>query len=371
MSRKECVGRAGATRWSVPAMLIIAAAWPGVCLAAPPTVRLWPTAVVVGDQVRLGDLCELAGFDAELHEQLRTTVVVSSPPPGGSTAITLGVLRGVLTGAGVNMAETIVKGATECGVRRPRVLPVVQTGRAAAQQQDNGPQSPAPATLRDVVVEFFEHELSRYDGRPQVDFGREAAALLELSGPDYTFEIRRRSNRPLGLIDLEIDVLREGRRVQQVELQPVVILARRVVVARRAINQGAQVKAEDLHLTEMTFDRLDRLGLADLNQVIGQRSRRFIRPATMLDPRDLEMVPLVERGQLVTVRSTIGSVVVETAAKATEPGGFGDTIELRDTRRRGRRLIGVVTAPRQVELRGGGGVAPDRGPRLARAGGER
>ena len=371
MNCKECDSPRPTARWAVPSALVALVVPACLCAAGPlPTVHLWPTAVVVDEQVRLGELCELTGFEAGTHERLRDLVVAPSPPPGGSRAVTLRDLRGVLTGAGMNMAETIVKGAAECGVSRPSLtlrgdgLPVSPAAKVAAEQLKEGPMSPAPVTLRDAVVGYFQQELSRYEGRVQVDFGRDAAVRLDLAGPEYTFEIRRRSNRPLGLIDIEVDVLRDGQRAQQVRLQPIVSFSRKVVVARRAINQGAEVRPEDVHLLEMAFERLDRLGMADLYQAIGQRAKRFIRPATVLDPRDLERVPLVKRGQLVTVWSAVGGVTVQTAAKAAEPGGYGDAVELRDAQRRGRRLIGVVTGPRQVELRGDDGCGEADGDRL-------
>ncbi|MHC4233825.1 MAG: flagellar basal body P-ring formation chaperone FlgA [Planctomycetota bacterium] len=376
MNCKECDNPKHEARRSTPVVCLVLTAWPLVCAAAPPrTVRMWPSAVVVDDQVRLGDLCELIGFAAETHEQLRNTVVVPSPPPGGSKAITLRDLCGVLTGAGINMAETIVKGAAECGVSRPRVLPLTPgsgTAGTAAEHLEEGPMSPAPATLRDAVVGYFREELSRYEGRVQVDFGRAAVMWLDLAGPEYAFEVRRRANRPLGLIDVEVDVLRDGQRAQQLELQPVVSLARKVAVARRAINHKAEIRPKDVHLVEITFERLDRLGITDLARVIGQRAKKFVSPGAMLSARELETVPLVKRGQLVTVRSTTRRVVVETAAKALESGGYGDAVELRDAKRRGRRLIGVVTGPRQVELRGDATtVKADSDGLLASAGGNR
>ncbi|MHC4609701.1 MAG: flagellar basal body P-ring formation chaperone FlgA, partial [Planctomycetota bacterium] len=173
-------------------------------------------------------------------------------------------------------------------------------------------------------------------------------------------------------IDVEVDVLRDGQRAQQLELQPVVSLARKVAVARRAINHKAEIRPKDVHLVEITFERLDRLGITDLARVIGQRAKKFVSPGAMLSARELETVPLVKRGQLVTVRSTTRRVVVETAAKALESGGYGDAVELRDAKRRGRRLIGVVTGPRQVELRGDATtVKADSDGLLASAGGNR
>jgi len=382
MNSKECdkPGSGGGLR--VALGLIALAFAPSVCLAGPrpsttppvqPTVRLWPTAVVVQDQVQVGDLCELSNFNAETHERLRDLVVVPSPPQGGSTVITLRELREVLTAADINMARTIVKGAVECGVTRPRVLSAapVETAAAAAAS-DGASEVVEPQTLRDAVVVYFEDELSRYGGRVQVDFGPRAGGVLDLAGPQYSFAVRRRSGRPLGLIDVLVEVRREGRLLQKVELQPIVHFFRDVVVARRAINQHAEIRPESVHLVEIEFDRLERLGLGDLSQVIGQRAKRFLPAGTALQGQDVEMVPLVKRGQLVDVFSSVGGVSIMTSAKAMETGSLGDLVELRSSERKGRILTGLITGPRRVELRLGGAPAEDRGsPQLAEMGGRR
>lgn len=371
MKSKECDKLRTAGKLRMLLGLIALTVPASVCTAGPsPTVRLWPTAVVVGEQVRVGDLCELTGFDVETHERLRGAVVAPSPPQGGSTVVTLDELRGVISASGVNPARTIIKGAVECGVTRPRVLSATPVdGRDTAPTDDQCPADARPQTLRDAVTSYFQDEVARYGGRVQVDFGSRAGAALDLSGPLYAFAVRRRSGRPLGLIDVLVEVRREGRLVQKVDLQPVVQFFREVVVARRGINQKARIRPEDVHLVEIAFERLEHLGLGDVSQVIGQRARRFLPAGTVLQGQDLEMVPLVTRGQLVDVVSVVGGVSIVTTAKALETGGLGDLVELRSTEGKGRVVTGLVTGPRRVELRDG---APptDRvtDQRLARAG---
>jgi flagella basal body P-ring formation protein FlgA len=270
------------------------------------------------------------------------------------------------------MAQTIVKGAVECGIRRPRVLPSVPVEHVADEPPVAEPRTPRPVTLRDAVVECVEDGLERYGGRVRVDFGRTAAQALDLAGPEYEFSVRKRSGRLLGMIDVEVHVRRDGQVVQRLELLASVAFSRDVVVARRSINQKAEIRPEDVQITEITFDRLDRLGLTDPARVVGQRAKRFIPAGTMLDPRDLERVPQVKRGQLVEVYSTVGATTVRTVAKAMEAGSVGDLIELRGTERRGRMLMGKVTGPRRVELRQEGMTPDDKyEQRFADAGGGR
>lgn len=364
MIGKDCDNRMTNWRLLLAAALAGLVTPSGVCLAGSvQTVRMWPSAVVVADEILVGDLCELTSFDDETHQRLRTLVIAPSPPPAGSKAISLRELRRVLTGAGINMAQTIVKGAAECGVRRPRVLPDTPVTVDSDDQLRTGPSDPAPVTLRDSVIEHFEKLLARYRGRVYVEFGRTAAAMLDLSGPEFEFSVRRRSGRQLGLIDVTVEVRRDGRLVQEIEVLANVTFSRDVVVARRAINQKAEIRPTDVQLNEMTFDDLDRLGMADLSQAIGQRAKKFVPAGRMLELRDLETVPLVKRGQLVEVHSTVGATTIRTAAKAVESGSLGELVELRSADNKRRTLLGKVTGPRRVELHEGGGTGSRYGER--------
>lgn len=315
-------------------------------------VRLWPEAVVVAQTITVGDLCGLTGFDAATHERLRAVELSESPKPGGSKVIGLSVLRQALGQAGVNMARTIVHGAAQCGVRRPRTVhaPAASSavpaaaGLARAVETVNG--------LRQAVAAFFERELTDYPGQVQIDFDRRSQAVLDLAGPEFRFDVRRRNGRSLGMIELEVEIFRSGESVQTVELRPIVRLVRKVVTARRPINQKAQVRPQDVQLSERTFERLEHLGVTDLRVVIAQRAKRFIPAGTLLKPSDLESVPLVNRGQLVDVVSRSGGITVVTVAKALQAGSLGDLVELRGGHgRRDRHLVGVVVGPRRVEIR--------------------
>jgi flagella basal body P-ring formation protein FlgA len=370
MKSKDCHNSTTLQRRAVAWSAVFVALPASVCWAGPTqTARMWSRAVVVDDQIRLGDLCELAGFDIETHERLRNLVVADAPPPGGSRVIALRQLRELIAGAGVNLAQTIVKGAAECGVSRPRVLAAPPVPASAGEQLKRGPAPPAPASLRDAVQSYFEAELARYGGQVQIDFSRRAAAMLELAGPEFQFDVRRRTGRLVGLIDVEVDVRQEGRAIQTVKLQPIVTLSRRVVVARRAINQKAPIRQEDVQLVEMTFSRLDCLGVTELARVVGQRATKFMPAGTLVELRNLESVPLVKRGQLVDVVSRAGGITVVTTAKALGSGVLGDTVELRSGDRGSRRLAAIVTGPQRVELRGQALACRDGTDRLAELGG--
>jgi flagella basal body P-ring formation protein FlgA len=403
MIRKDCDNMSLACRcrmhegWAqatgfgaVPSLLAIALVVLGAPLAEAGTVRMWPSAVVVDESVHLSDIAELSAFDRETERTLASLVVTHAPPPGGSRFISLEMLRSVLAENGANMAAVTLSGATQCTLTRPAVAvgrsaapgsilttPSRHSGAGASGSRAS-PPDPKDAsasgsaqagrlTLRQAVIDYFDAELARYGGRADVVFDRTSDQVLGLSGPAYQFRVRRRDGAVLGLVQLAVDVTAEGRVLQTVPLIAQVTMIRRVVVAHRPINQDAAIVASDVELVPVSFTRLDKLGLRDAAQAVGQRAKRFISAGTVLDPAMLETVPLVTRGQLVTLTSVCGSVRVVTTGKAMADGLLGDVIKVRASDNRRIELEAAVVGPGVVQIgRGLGGgrlaqLAPEAG----------
>ncbi|MEK7710657.1 MAG: flagellar basal body P-ring formation chaperone FlgA [Planctomycetota bacterium] len=387
MNRKDCENTTliRARRKPAPSAVFFALLAASMVSGSPSTaaagqVRVWSSAVVVTDSIRLADLAEVRGFDADEESRLAQVVVTEAPRAGGSRMIHIAMIRTVLAASGVNMAGLTFGGATQCEVSRPSQLAparlpdlksqISNTGGPEGARRESVPQvwrpgSPAEGTasattekaiertLRDAVREYFNGEFGRYGGTAEVIFDHTDEQVLDLSGPAYDFNVRRRGGPPLGLCSLEIDVLSNARTVQTIPLVAQVTMQRRVVVARRSINQGAPVAPADVEAVPMSFTRLDQLGLDDVTMAIGQRAKRFISAGSTIDVDVLEAVPLVLRGQLVTLSSTAGGVRIVTTAKAGADGMLGETIKVRSADDKRLEYDAVVIGPGEVRVGAG------------------
>ena len=329
-------------------------------------VRMWSSAVVVGENIRLDEVAELRGFNAELSEKLAQVVVAQAPAPGGSRFVSMEMLRPALKEAGANLAQVSLRGALRCAVSRPAdpalpsappdatvtTVPAHLTGTRPepSPAQSTTPVEATPLTLRQAVIDYFNAELERYGGTAELVFGPADGQVLELAGPDYVFSVTRQGETLLGLVRFEVHVWARGTRVQTVPLVARVTMMRDVVVARRSINQGATIRPQDVQVIPTSFTRLDKLGIADPAQVVGQRARRFMRPGSTIDPAQLETVPLVTRNQLVTLTTEVGSIAITTSAKAMETGGLGDVITVRSVENRKLEYEALIVGPGKVRM---------------------
>lgn len=317
-------------------------------LGAP--VRVYSTAVVTGDAVRIADLCDLRHLSADDAGRFGGHVVAEAPPPGGSRAIALSAVRDALSAAGANVAKLTLSGAAECAVTRPADAPVSDAPTQASNHTRTDEPTIRPTTLRRSVTDFFAHELSRYRGIPEVVFDRGAESLLDLAGPPFEFHVRRTGGGPLDLAPIEVDIIADGRLVQTAPMVVRVKFSRPTVVARHPINQGGTIRESDVEVISMSYTRLDRLGLDDPALCVGQRAKRFIAPGTQVESAMLEPVPLVVRGQLVTATSHAGAIRVVTTAKADADGMLGETIVVRSVDDRKESFPARVVGPGKVEL---------------------
>ena len=87
-------------------------------------------------------------------------------------------------------------------------------------------------------------------------------------------------------------------------------------------------------------------------RLLGQRAKRFITAGGMIDLTDVESVPLVVRGQLVTLESIAGGIQVVTSAKATKDGLLGETITVRASDNKRVEFDAVVVGVGRVRVGG-------------------
>lgn len=364
-SRSRYRAGKGCTFWQCFALISVLGGATPVALGA--SVRVFTHAVVVDDTIRLSDVAELRGFAADEELTLRALAIAQSPSRGGSRLVHVDSVRDALRRGHANLARVLFIGAARCTVRRP-LSPKAPTSGAqtrtsglfqgqnekgqAESFQRNTSKGPSSETLRAAVIEFFNRELSHSQGRAEVVFHNAQDQVLNLTRPTYDFRIRKRGGNILGLVQLNVDLFANGEQLQTVSLVAQVSLVRQELVARRAINRGATIGASDVELVSTIHTRPAPAALNEPALVVGQRAKRFIPRGTLIEPAMYASVPLVTRGQLVTLTSVSGAIRVVTTAQAASEGLLGETIRVRTTDKSRLQLDAVVVGPGRVQIGG-------------------
>lgn len=331
----------------------VATAAAGICLgrialAGSPAVQVWAEAVVQADRVHLADVASITDLDEAQARAALAVEICKSPAPGNFENVDVEQIRTALEAAKVNLANLCITGSAACRVFCP-VEPAELSGGMAARDGGKGQNADARVvTLGTAVQNFLEKNLADLGGHIEVRFGAANKTVLGLAGEGMTFRVHSRTNSLLGLITLDVDVLQADKVARTIPVLAEVALYKNVVVACRPINSGNAIHDDDVGLQERRFTRAEDIGLGSPAQAVNRQARHYIDRNQMIGHRDVQALPLVRRGDSVTVSFKRGGLVVRGSAKALKEGAQGDRIDVK-SEPGGQVYSAVVTGLKAVE----------------------
>ncbi len=192
---------------------------------------------------------------------------------------------------------------------------------------------------RSSIVEVDEiksavsrYVISRLDTAMQKDAIIEFRGGLErvsVPGADHTVRIGLGEEHIMrGIICLPVEIASGGRVSRQMVVSLRVRLFGRIFVAGRQLESHANLSDENVtfryaELTSMPDDVVMRK-----EQLSGKRTSRIVGAGSILRESSLELIPLVFRGEQVTLIVRAGNVRLSMKGLAKEDGVFGSTIEV-------------------------------------------
>lgn len=126
---------------------------------------------------------------------------------------------------------------------------------------------------------------------------------------------------PVDILDTDGRVVRSVNVVARVKHYAV------VAVAAVEMSRDHALTEDDIVFEETVVNGLDGY-YTDASQLDGMQAIRAIRPGMVLTVRNTRPVPLVKRGDQVTIRVTVGSVVITAGGISRQDGGRGEKIRV-------------------------------------------
>jgi flagella basal body P-ring formation protein FlgA len=123
----------------------------------------------------------------------------------------------------------------------------------------------------------------------------------------------------------------------------------RVLVAARPLSRDAVLGAADLELVERNVDLLAQGYLTDVGQLSGMRLRRPVATGSVLTPAMLASVPLIARGQQVTLEAGADAMSIRMAGESLDEAALGQRIRVRNLSS-ARVVEGIVRSAQVVEV---------------------
>lgn len=287
------------------------------------TVTLRATAEAPGDFIYLDEVAAVSGAPAE---RVR---IDRAPLPGYEKRLTARQVSTALRRELGRQAEFSVSGEAVVVRRATATLTGAEIIAAAAD------------ALRRQFAQFSRVEITPA-GSPPADltvFASGMTLVPQVPGPATG-----------GRTTVRVAILHDGSPLRVVAVVFTVTPYATVAIAGRAWERGDIIDPAQVQFAERAMPNLRGAPVTTAEMLAGKRATRLILSDGIITADMLEAVPVIARGEEVTVTVLRGGVNISTRARAREEGFRGDTIKLTNLDS-GKLITAEVTAPGNVVIR--------------------
>ncbi|HDP25064.1 MAG TPA: flagellar basal body P-ring formation protein FlgA [Deltaproteobacteria bacterium] len=122
-----------------------------------------------------------------------------------------------------------------------------------------------------------------------------------------------------------------------------------VPVAKTPIDRGALITRADLETRELDISAFPSI-ILDPQECVGMRAKTGLRQGRPILRINVEVPPVVSRGDLVTLEVRVNSLIVQDKGIALRDGNFSDQIPVKNITS-GKQVIGTVIAVSVVQVK--------------------
>jgi len=155
--------------------------------------------------------------------------------------------------------------------------------------------------------------------------------------------------KPVGNVIIPMEVTAEDFS-RKVFVRAKVEVFKGIVVADRLIKRGEEIQSEDLKLEERDIALLPQKYFESLDQIVSAEAKTTIPKNSTLFEWMAKKIPLIRRGDKVTIRVSASSLLVKSEGVALSDGYLGKkmTVKRKDIK---KSLEGIVVSANEVEVK--------------------
>jgi flagella basal body P-ring formation protein FlgA len=288
-------------------------------------IRMISSAVVDGGVVRLKDVAGLSHGQADIPERLGRIKVSEAPLPGKSRWVTNKQVRMGLARSGVDPSLYRILGNGPTRVQRRALQVKAQHIRDAVQAyiQANAPWHSDQMKIKKITC---SHDVTVTEG--QLSF--------QVDSPKHSDW--------LGSIPFTVSVMVDGRIAKKVTVPTIIEVWNDVVLAAIPLGKYQIIEPKHVRVEKMNLARAPAHAVLDIDQAVGSRTNRHIAVNSILRSDQIELPPVVKRGDVVQVVAESRHMKISVKARARESGAIGKMIRVQNLRSKKTIYAQVVDA---------------------------
>jgi len=183
--------------------------------------------------------------------------------------------------------------------------------------------------IKDAVSAFVISRLDSTLRRDAVIEFRSGLESVKVSGSDHAIRIEPQEEIKMrGAFCLPVEISSDGKVERRMVVSLKVRLFGRVLVCSRQLDRHTSIADGDIASRYAELTSLPDDIILNKEQLAGKRTSRIIGEGSILKESSLELMPLVFRGESVTLLVRAGKVKVSMQATAKDDGVFGSLIEV-------------------------------------------
>ncbi len=276
-------------------------------------IRMISSAMVSGRIVRLRDVSRLSHGQEGMPERLGQIKVSEAPSPGKSRWVTAKQVQMGLTRSGVDASLYRILSSGPTRVQRRALQVKARHIRDAVKRhiQTNAPWRSDQMKIKRIT---YSHDVTVTEG--QLSF--------QVDTPKHSDW--------LGSIPFTVSVMVDGTIAKKVTVPATIEVWNDVVLAAIPLGKYQIIEPKHVRAEKMNLARAPANALLNTDQAIGSRTNRNIAVNSILRSDQIELPPVVKRGDVVQVVAESKRMKISVKAQAKESGAIGKIIRVQNLR---------------------------------------
>lgn len=276
-------------------------------------INLHSAASVLGPTVYLKEIAQIQTTDAELRRKLEQIQIEPAPLVGQTRWIMPDQVRRCLKQNGMDGSQYQVSASGPTKVTRIAVPLKADKIRKAVKSYIHAYAPWKPEQLTIGAIKFNQDV--------QVPTGKVTLTVKTPKHSDW-----------LGAVPFQVEVKVNGRLIRNITVPVNLEVWSDVVLAAKPLGKYQPIRRDAIKVQRMNLARVPASAIINMEEVIGQRAKRNIAVNSILRNDQIEMLPVVQRGDMVQAVAESSSLKISVQAMVKENGGKGEIIRVLNLR---------------------------------------
>jgi len=271
------------------------------------TIRVRDRVEIDGDEVLLGQIAEIQGSDPQLTRHLENILIGKAPLPGKSRQYDESLLKMRLRQYHIDLSAVILES--------PELVEISRSCIKIPKQK-----------IEEMVSGFLLQNIPRENKNMRIKEIRVPEEVV-LSKGQVSYKVTVADNQPLrGKCSIAVEFSVNGSGQKKIWAIATMEVLGPVVVTRKPLGRYQPIEEGDIELKTIDLSDLPDDVITDPELILGKRTTRAIGAQVPLRADNVELPPLVKRGDLVVIIAESRGLKITTRGQVKKKGRLGEQI---------------------------------------------